>query len=295
MRNLDIDLLRVFVAIVEENSLTGAGRRLFRTQSTVSLQLKRLESMVNERLVERKQGRVLGLTAAGERLLGHARRIVRANDDATAELGAPKLEGIVRLGVPDETAHTRLSRGLAAFRARYPRVRLEVICRLSGELDGLLDAGQIDLALINRLGPDPRTEPLRSERLTWVASTTLSWSPGEPVPLVGFPHGCAFRARALESLEKAGLEWFEVYSSTSYYGVWSAVSAGLGLAALGPAQPFASSTDSFYTPALPAPGRIEVGLVTGPKGDTETVASLRDHIRTWFQEPAAMGQGILAH
>jgi DNA-binding transcriptional LysR family regulator len=286
MQNLDIDLLRVFVAIAEESSLTGAGRRLFRTQSTVSLQLKRLEGVLNERLVRRTQGRVLGLTPTGENLLGHARRIIRANDEATAALSMPKLEGVVRLGIPDESAHSRLSKGLAAFRARHPRVRLEVICRLSSELDELLERGQLDLALINRCGgADIASELLCVERLSWVASTSLPWTPDEPVPLAGFPPGCAYRARTIGVLEEAGIDWVEIYTSTSYYGVWAAVSAGLGLAALATKAPFTPPGGDLYEPALPALGDIEVVLVRGPKGETETVECLRGHIRTWFSEP----------
>ncbi len=280
MKSFDIDLLRVFVAIAEETSFTGAGQRLYRTQSTVSLQLKRLEQQLNKRLVRRVQGRVLGLTNAGETLLDHALRIIRANDEAAVALDSPELAGIVRLGLPDESAHSEISQALAAFRLRYPLVRLEVTCRLSNELNDLINHGRIDLALINQCDPVAvLAERLYTERLTWVASKSLPWMPGQPIPLAGFPPGCAYRTRTLSALEGAGMKWVDVYTSTSYYGVWAAVASGLGLAALPMAAVPQRASGSTYQPELPELGDVDVAIVCDPARETETVRCLREHIR----------------
>lgn len=285
MTSLDTELLRVFVAIAEETSFTGAARRLYRTQSTVSLQLKRLEQQLNKRLVRRVQGRVLGLTDAGETLIDHARRIIRANDDAAMALGRSELVGTVRLGLPDESAHFAVSQALAAFRSRYPLVRLEVMCRLSNELEELIARGRLDLALVNRSDPIvARPERLYMERLTWVASNSLSWMTSEPIPLAGFPPGCAYRARTLSTLEGAGVDWVDVYTSTSYYGVWAAVASGLGLAALPANAVSRQASGTTYEPALPELGEVEVALICGPARETETVRCLRDHIRAQLSD-----------
>jgi DNA-binding transcriptional LysR family regulator len=285
MVSLDIDLLRVFVAIAEETSFTGAGQRLYRTQSTVSLQLKRLEQQLDKRLVQRVQGRVLGLTDAGETLLDHARRIIRANDEAAVALDSPKLAGIVHLGVPDESVHSVISRALAAFRSRYPLVRLEVTCRLSTELDDLINRGRLDLALINRCDPVAvLPDRLYTERLMWVASNSLSWRSSQPIPLAGFPPGCAYRARTISALEGAGLDWVDVYTSTSHYGVWAAVTSGLGLAALPTVAVPRQASGTTYQPELPELGDVEVALVCDPARETETVRCLCDHIRTQLSD-----------
>lgn len=282
MVSLDIDLLRVFVAIAEETSFTGAGRRLYRTQSTVSLQLKRLERQLDKKLIQRVQGRVTGLTETGENLLDYAHRIIRANDEAVVAIGKPRLSGAVRLGLPDETAHAAISQALSAFRSRYPSVRLEITCRLSEELENLIERGQLDLALINRC--DPATvllpEHLYTEPLSWVASKRLSWRPNQPIPLAGFPSGCAYRVHALTALEEAGIEWIEVYTSTSHYGVREAVNSGLGVAALPLTNiPRQGGTNLFH-PELPELGDVAVMMIGTPSRETEAVKCLRDHIRT---------------
>ncbi len=279
--SLDINLLRVFVAIAEEASFTGAGRRLYRTQSTVSLQLKRLEGQLGKTLVKRMQGRVIGLTDAGEILLDHARGIIHANDEATAALGKPALSGTVRLGLPDETAHSAVSRALSAFRSRYPQVRLEVICRLSQELEALVGRGQLDLALVNRCDPGATLLPehLYTETLGWVAHKTLSWQPNQPIPLASFPPGCCYRIRALAALEAAGIEWVEVYTSSSYYGVKEAAAAGLGLAALPISGPPHPGSSGRFSADLPALEDVEVILLCTPARKTEAVSCLSSHIR----------------
>jgi DNA-binding transcriptional LysR family regulator len=281
MISLDIDLLRVFVAIAEELSFTAAGRRLYRTQSTVSLQLKRLERQLDRKLLKRVQGRVLGLTDTGETLLDYAQRIIRTNDEAAAALGKPMLSGTVRLGLPDETAHSTISHALSAFRSRYPLVRLEVTCRLSQELENLVAQGQLDLALINRCDPTAALLPeyIYTESLSWVASKSLLCPPNQAIPLAGFPYGCAYRVRALEALEEAGIEWTEVYTSTSYYGVREAVISGLGLAALPTTAFLRQGGMSLLHPELPELGSVEVMMVSHPSRKTDTIRCLSEHIR----------------
>lgn len=236
MRGLDIDLLRVFVAIADTNSFTGAGQRLYRTQSTISLQLQRLEKMMDCRLLRRAQGHVDGLTSAGNTLLAYAREMIRLNELAAAALEADRIEGNVCLGLADEAAHGDLSNALARFQSKHPSVHLEVICASSGELVEWIHTRRIQLALINRCDNEPisnvDTHRLYSERLTWVMANGGYRSDGGPVPLVSFPPGCAYRARAIQALESQKRPWRSLYTSGSRQGVWSAVSAGLGVAAL---------------------------------------------------------------
>ncbi|MQM38199.1 HTH-type transcriptional regulator ArgP [wastewater metagenome] len=289
MKDLDIDLLRVFVAIAEEGSFTGAGQRLYRTQSTISLQLKRLEQRVGHRLVRRTQGRVGGLTALGETLLGYARELIRLHGEATAALGTPRLTGMVRLGLSDEAAHQDLSQALARFQARHPRVQLEVTCSASDELEEHVATGRLDLALINRCDNDVPAEleldRLYREELVWVMHEGLQWLPDEPVPLVCFPQGCAYRARAIGALDRQHLRWRPVYTSASREGVWSAVVSGLGVAAL-PMRGIAPESSKVITAAatgLPPLPPVTVALVVATEHKTqEPLASLSSHVRQQF-------------
>ena len=98
--NLDPDLLRAFVAVADHRSFTRAAALLNRTQSAVSMQIKRLEDRLGVELFARTKANV-DLSAAGEGLLGYARRILTLNDEAVGKLWERKIEGVVRLGVMD--------------------------------------------------------------------------------------------------------------------------------------------------------------------------------------------------
>lgn len=283
--DLDIALVRAFLAVAEERSLTGAGLRLCRTQSTVSIQLKRLEDALGERLIHRKQGRVSGVTPAGERFLEPARRFVRVHDETLASFSNSRLTGHVCIGIADETAHERLAKALAAFRTYHPQVHLEVISKLSTELDQMVADGELDLALVNRDPEDPHPgEELYREQLTWVGSQGLTWDGDEPVPLAGFPPACPYRGRTVTSLEQAGITWVDTFTSTSHQGIWTAVAAGLGVAAM-PRSLFPSAfQERFYTPALPDPGVIVGVLVGSDRTWEDPVVTLASYIRQVSRE-----------
>ena len=76
LQTLEPELLRSFVAIAESGSFTTAARRVYRTQSAVSMQIKRLEEAIGRPVFARDPPRRVGLTRDGEVLLGHARRIL---------------------------------------------------------------------------------------------------------------------------------------------------------------------------------------------------------------------------
>lgn len=289
MQDLDLELVRTFVAIVEEGSFTGAGRRLYRTQSTVSLQLKRLERRIGMRLLHRTQGRVRELTPAGETLLENAHDLLRVHDRAIAALNTRQLSGSVHLGLSDETAHQDLSYALARLQACHPRVELEVTCASSGELEEWVVTGRIDLALVNRCDNVVRDSiqlhPLYREELAWVMHQDIGWKTGQPLPLACFPLGCGYRARAIEALEAGSVNWRSVYTSASRQGVWSAINAGLGVAAL-PLRSIPREASGVIVGAatkLPVLKTVEVVLVSGSaRGKGKVLTVLRSHIQQQF-------------
>ena len=122
---LDLDQLRTFVAIVETGSFTRAAEVVFKTQSAVSMQMRRLEERIGKPVFAR-DGRASRLTEEGERLLGYARRMVRLNDETVAAFDETELSGAVRLGIPDDYADRFLPEVLARFTRSNPRVELTV-------------------------------------------------------------------------------------------------------------------------------------------------------------------------
>ena len=230
--NLDLDLVRTFVTIADTRSFTRTGERLGRTQSAISLQVRRLEDRLGVRLLARDPRRV-GLTEAGESFLPKARRLLRVNDEIIAEVTGEDLEGEVRLGAPEDFATVHLPDILGAFARAHPRVALAVTCDLTLNLLDRLQAGSLDLALVKRepLGPDLGVRVWR-EPLVWVAADRGVLKPEAPAPLVIAPAPCVYRRRAVAALEARGRTWRAAYTSPSLAGQHAALRAGLGLTVL---------------------------------------------------------------
>ena len=191
---LDLDLLRSFVAVVETGGFTRAAERVHLTQSTISQQIKRLEDSVGHILLvrERAPGGVQ-LTEEGEVLLGYARRLLSISAEAEAALRQPAAPKTVRLGVPEDFAGRRLIDLLSGFSRASPHLRLDTVSGWSFELRRLLDNGEIDLALIKREPGDAPCLGRWPETLVWVAGPSGELD-ADPVPLAMFPQGC-FRLR----------------------------------------------------------------------------------------------------
>lgn len=276
-RTLDLDLLRCFVTIAETGSFTRAGERLGRTQSTISLQVKRLEDQIGRAILARTP-RSLALTPEGERLLGPARQLLRLNDAALAELFEPDITGRVRLGVPEDFATAHLPAVLAAFAEAHPLVELEVTCDLTLNLLDRFHAGAFDLVLVKR-EPSEALEGVRvwREPLVWVARDQLAASGLDCVPLVVSPEPCVYRKRAIAALEAVGRKWRAAYTSTSLAGSQSAVNAGLGITVLPremvPPYLMAITDD----PGLPPLPDTEIALIEAP-GLSDTAHRLALHI-----------------
>ena len=153
--NLDLDLVRAFVTVSEARSFTRAGERLGRSQSAVSLQMRRLEERLGVQLLSRDPRHVV-LTPEGEAFLPQARRLLRVNDEIVADLRGDDLEGEVRLGAPEDFATVHLPEILGQFARAHPRVALSVTCDLTLNLLERLRDGALDVALVKRepLGPD---------------------------------------------------------------------------------------------------------------------------------------------
>src|SRR6478735_4142824 len=135
--SLDPDLLMAFVAVAEQRSFTRAAVLLNRTQSAVSMQIKRLEDRLGVELFNRTKANV-DLSSAGEGLLGYARRILTLNDEAIGKLRERKVEGVVRLGVMDDYGTLIVPPLLASFAACYPLVHIEMETGLTSSMPSRL-------------------------------------------------------------------------------------------------------------------------------------------------------------
>ena len=229
---LDLELLRSFVSVVDSGGFTRAGERVHRTQSTVSQQIKRLEDDIGQQLLNRN-GKDVTPTEAGERLLSYARRLLALAEEARDVLARPNHEGAVKLGIPEDFAAYRLAKLLATFSRSHPTLRLDVRADQSTFLKRDLERGELDLALFKRLAGDKGGIAVWPERVHWVTSKSRPVDTGATsVPLIGFPAGCLYRARAIHALESAGHTWHMAYTSSNLAGIQAAVAAGMGLSIL---------------------------------------------------------------
>lgn len=229
---LDLELLRSFVAVVDAGGFTRASERVHRTQSTVSQQIKRLEDDFGRVLLSRN-GKTVTPTDDGERLLSYARRILSLAEEARDVLARPSSEGAVRLGIPEDFAAYRLTKLLGKFARSRPGLRLDVRADQSTYLRRDLERGELDLALLKRNAGDKGGIAVWPERVHWVTSkATPIDTTVNSVPLIFFPTGCLYRARAIHAIESAGRAWHMAYTSSSLSGIQAAVAAGLGLSIL---------------------------------------------------------------
>lgn len=257
---LDLDLLRAFVTVAETESFTRAATRLGLTQPAISLQIRRLEDHLDRRLFDRNQGGV-HLTVQGGDLLPQARRLLAVNDEIVAGLSETEVEGDVRFGAPEDIASTHLPTIIARFAERHPRVRLSVTCDFTANLMTALSQGRIDLALVKRR-PAPRASDERvfEERLVWLARDPGLFD-ARPVSLIVAPTPDAYRARALDALQAAGVGFREAFVSPSLAGQLAAVRAGLGVAIV-PAT-LAPRDLVVAGCLLPEPEPVEIALLVG--------------------------------
>ncbi len=274
---IDIDQLRTFIAIAETGSFTKAAEIVHKTQSAVSMQMKRLEERLDKPIFAR-DGRASKLTDDGERLLEYARRIVKLNLEALALFAGPELTGSVRLGVPDDYADRYLPEIMARFSRAYPGVELTVICEPSVDLLERIDSNELDLAIITTAAGQRPSETFRRERLLWVTSNRHATHREEPLPLALGRQSCAWRRLALECLEKENRPHRLLYTSSNAGAVAAAVLAGLAISVLPesglrPGMRVLTPADGF--PELPY---CRIGLVRNPHETTALADALAEHI-----------------
>lgn len=225
---MDAELLRAFVAVADSGGFSAAARSLNRTQSAVSLQIKRLEEGVGAPLFRRSSRRV-ALSEAGGTLLPYARRLLRLQEEAQQAVGRSTRTQVLRLGLPDEQALAYLPELLPAFARSHPEVQLAIVCDQSDLLVEQLADGLLDLVLAIRHDPASSGEHVAGEPLVWVAAAGLRLEPGAAVPLALHGEGCAYRAEALGQLGRHGRRWRIAFTSQSPTGVNLAVQAGLAV------------------------------------------------------------------
>ena len=225
---LDLDQLQSFCAIADCGSFTAAARRVNKTQSAVSMQIKRLEERLGHALLSR-DGRSVSLTNHGEELYARARRMLRINAEIMDLFSDGDLSGSIRFGVPDDYAVRLLPVILSTFQRTHPRIVVDVRCQPSEELIEGMQTGKYDLIVFTQGTSHEYGELFRTERMFWVASHGGEALAQEPLPLAtGGPH-CCWRDTAVEALNRIGRDYRIAYTSSNAMAITSAVLTDLAV------------------------------------------------------------------
>ena len=228
--NLDLDLLRTFVAVADLNTFAAAAAAVCRTQSAVSQQMQRLEQLVGKELFAR-HGRNKLLTEHGIQLLGYARKILRFNDEACTSLMFSSLQGVLTIGASDESADTILPYLLNRISSVYPKLALDVRVKRNPFMVEMLNQQEVDLVVTTACPTHFDSMVLRTSPTLWYCAADYILHKGEPVPLVLLDEPSASRDAILESLNAAKLPWRIAYVASTLPAVRAAVKAGLGITA----------------------------------------------------------------
>ena len=243
--NLPTNLLRSFVAIVDAGSMLNAAEQVFVTQSALSLQIKRLEELLQQPLFAR-EGRRLALTAAGQLLLDYARRVLTLHDEAVAAVSFGQFSGPIRIGMVQDFAETLLSGLLARFSELHPDTQIYARVAGTAELLGLLDRGQLDIVLGYAAAEDRHA--LKVSSMLWFGREELA--DRSVIPLAVLEEPCRFREAAIAGLDAAGIRWRIAVETPNLTSLRASVEAGLGLTC---------RTRQF----LPEPTHVAAGTLPG--------------------------------
>ena len=225
-----LEWLRCFVAVIDAGSLAGATGDVNRSQSAVSMQLKKLEDAVGRRLLERGPHRFV-VTPDGQTLLGYARRMLELHAEARTALQDNDLTGRVRLGVPDDYAAKYLTPVLRRFAPRHSSVEIQLDCEQSTSLIPRVASGELDLALVSR-DHARRGTLLFHEPMVWVGSSQFELWRRDPLPIAVYEETSLARRSAIQALAQQGRRYRVAYNSSSLAGQIAAVESGLAVAAL---------------------------------------------------------------
>ncbi|MDQ1598244.1 MAG: hypothetical protein QOI70_1668 [Microbacteriaceae bacterium] len=266
-------LLKTFVTVAETLNFTVTGQLLGLSQPTISQHIRKLEIAAGRNLVVRDT-REMRLTDNGDAMLGFARTILAAHDQASSYFTGSAMRGRLRFGSADDLALTQLPQILRDFRQLYPHINLELTVNQSAVLSRRLLAGQLDLVYIKREPDSPGGRVARRDRLVWVGHRNLNLEPGQPVPLIAYQAPSLSRTATITALESVGRTWRITCNVREINGVLAATRAGIGIAAF--PQSLIPPDLAELSPALGLPvlGDIDFSLLDNPTSAREPIDAL---------------------
>jgi DNA-binding transcriptional LysR family regulator len=279
---LDLDLLQTLVAIAETGSFSAAGAVVGRTPSAISMQVRKIEDILGRALFLR-DSRSVALTADGEVLLEHARRMLALNRQVVAQFVQPDLRGVVRMGAPDDAAERFLPEMLRRFAETHPAVTVDVTVDGSARMIAMHREGRLDLTLVTCEAGfnDGEAEILFRERLVWAACTGGVAAERDPLPVSVWEEGCVWRKAGIEGLERQGRAWREAFKSAHISGQRAAILADLAVAPIPASSLGGRVVEAPPRHGLPPLPEYALGMIVAADAPAP-VRAAADHLRASF-------------
>jgi len=204
-KKMDFDLLRTFIAVVDNGSFTRAAGQIYRSQSAISMQIKRLEGQLDQALFYRNS-KELSLTVDGKALIPYARRLLNLHDEAINSLKGGSKLNVIRIGCPDDYVCHLVPALIGVFRESLPKVSTSVISASSAELRQKMDKGELDVAILTRIPNTNEGELIYQDHGVWVCSNEQMLI-SKPIPLALFDPSCKFNSTVIDGLEKREISY----------------------------------------------------------------------------------------
>jgi len=281
---LELDLLKTLVAIAETGNFSSAAEAVFRTPSAISMQVKKIEELV-ERPVFVRDSRSVSLTQDGLILLEHARRVLALNNEMVARFVTPDIAGVVRIGAVDHVAEQFLTKALKRFAQTHPCVVVEVTVENSVELANHIKANALDMVLVTCDSAEYQgleLETLFTEKLVWAGLRGGVCAEQVPLPISVWEEGCVWRKAALDGLESSDIDYWVNFKSAYVSGQKAAILADLAIAPL----PVSSCEGEIVVldtkHNLPKLSDYSIGMIMSGQS-SPSVDAMADHLRACFQ------------
>jgi DNA-binding transcriptional LysR family regulator len=280
LRDIDVGLLRTFVAVAETRRMTTAARVVNVSQGAVSQQIKRLEALLSVTLFARMAD-AARLTSDGEKLMPMAHRMIALNDEVTEHMAAVDFAGEVKLGVPHDVVGRLMPPILRAFGREHPGVLITLVSERTAVLRKMLRDRSIDLALMTEAERAERGQHLMTDRLVWVGAKGGEAATQRPLAVALGQNGCAFRALAIRALNAAKIPWRAICQVGSMEPVFATLEADLAIA------PFLTRTvperlSILPESALPKLPNYHINLKVASGEASNSALELGRHIREGF-------------
>ena len=268
--NVEVGLLRTFLAVAEYGSLGKTAAAVDKTQPAISQQMLRLEKILRQKLFTRGRNGIT-LTQHGRLLATYAHRVVELNEEILQKLRGETTGRRTAVGMSADVAIVGLAAAMKRFQSLHPELELSVIVTAPNKLDVLLKAGKLDCAIgdLHLMTGTPAEK--WSLRLEWAACDNFEFDRSRPIPLVLFEGAAPWQDAMLDSLHRAGRDYRVTFESASLDAILAAVQSGLGIAALPVAAIRRSALSRFNAIALPRAPVVEFGMFRSASGVSRSV------------------------